>query len=78
MSDEDRAPFIGTIDDIRVYDYGLSAQEIAWLASDGIGTFSVQSIANLVNDEPLGDRAVNFRDFDKLADAWLEQKLWPE
>ncbi|MHC4705698.1 MAG: LamG-like jellyroll fold domain-containing protein [Planctomycetota bacterium] len=78
MSDDDRAPFRGTIDDVRIYDYGLSPEEIAWLATDGIGTFSVQSIANLVNDEPLGKRAVNLRDFDKLADAWLEQKLWPE
>jgi hypothetical protein len=78
MSDDDRAPFRGTIDDVRVYDYGLSAEEIGYLATDGIGTFSVQSIANLVNDEPLGNRAVNLRDFDKLADAWLEQKLWPE
>jgi hypothetical protein len=69
--------FIGIIDDVRVYDYSLSAQEVAYLASDGTGTVLLQSVANLVNDEPLGKRAVNFKDFDKLADSWLKEELFP-
>jgi hypothetical protein len=77
-SDANDRPFEGIIDDVRVYDYGLSEPEIGYLASGGTGIVTVQSVANLVNDEPLGERAVNFRDFDILADAWLEQKLWPE
>jgi hypothetical protein len=77
-ADDDTRPLIGTTDDVRVYDYGLSAEEIGYLASDGGGIFSVQSVANLVNDEPLGKRVVNFKDFDKLADGWLKEELWPE
>lgn len=71
-------PFKGIIDDVRVYNYGLSAAEVVYLATDGIGIFSVQSVANLYNDEDLGDRAVNLRDFAKLAGVWLEEELWPE
>jgi hypothetical protein len=77
-SDENDRKFKGTIDDVRIYDYGLSAEEVAYLATDGGGIFTVQSIANLINDEPLGERSINLRDFDKLAGAWLEQKLYPQ
>jgi hypothetical protein len=78
MSEDDRAPFKGTIDDVRVYNYGLSEEEIGYIAADGEKIFTVQSVANLYNDEDLGKRAVNFRDFAVLADGWLEKKLWPE
>ena len=75
-------PFKGIIDDVRVYNYGLSAAEVAYLATDGghngIGIFRMQSVANLYFGEPLGSGAVNLRDFAKLSDAWLEEKLWPE
>jgi len=78
MSDDDRAPFRGTIDDVRVYNYGLSEEEIGYIAADGEKVFTVQSVANVYNEEDLGKRAVNFRDFAVLADGWLEKKLWPE
>jgi hypothetical protein len=70
--------YTGLLDDFRIYDYALSDAEIGYLATSGTGIVAVQSVANLVNDEPLGKRAINLRDFDKLADAWLEQILWPE
>jgi hypothetical protein len=70
--------YTGLLDDFRIYDYALSEPEVGYLASSGTGIVAVQSVANLVNDEPLGNRVVNLRDFDTLADAWLEQKLWPE
>jgi hypothetical protein len=73
---EDR--FRGMMDDVRVYDTNLTAEEIGYLASDGTGIVAMESIANLVNPEPLGERAVNFRDFAVLADSWLQQELWPE
>jgi hypothetical protein len=73
----DRA-FIGMIDDVRVYDYALSLEEVRYIATDGTKVFSVQSIANLYNEEDPGERAVNFRDFAVIADSWLEKKLWPE
>jgi hypothetical protein len=46
-SDATNRPFRGTIDDVRVYNYGLSAAEVGYLASDGTGMVSVQSVANL-------------------------------
>lgn len=69
--------FIGTVDDVRVYNKGLSDAEIAYLATEGTGLFVMQSPANLYDKEELGDRAVNFRDYAVLAENWLEKKLWP-
>jgi len=77
-SDADNREFIGTIDDVRVYNYGLSEEEIGYIATDGTKIFSVQSVANLYNKEKLGERAVNLRDYAELAKSWLEKKLWPE
>jgi hypothetical protein len=74
----DSGEFRGMIDDVRVYDTNLTAAEIGYLASDGTGLVLVQSIANLVNPEAPGERAVNLRDFAALADSWLEQELWPQ
>jgi hypothetical protein len=70
--------YTGLLDDFRIYDYALSEPEIAYLATSGTGIVTVQSIANLYNEEDLGNRAVNFRDFAILANDWLVQKLWPE
>jgi len=77
-SDATDRSFIGTIDDVRVYNYALSEEEIRHIATDTTGIFSVQSIANLYNKEKLGERAVNLRDYAELAKSWLEKKLWPE
>jgi len=76
-SDDDENPFEGIIDEVRLYNRVLSAEEIAWLATDGTKIFSVQSVANLYNKEALGRRAVNLRDFAELAKDWLEKQLWP-
>jgi hypothetical protein len=76
-SDDDDRGFVGTIDDVRVYDYGLSAEEIAYITTDETGIFAVQSVANLHKDT-LGNDSVNLKDFAKLARTWLEVKLWPE
>ena len=75
----DRA-FIGKIDDVRVYDYALSAVEVAYVATapayDGYVELTAQS--NIYDEESAGDKVVNFRDLAKFMTAWLEQKLWPE
>jgi len=76
-SDAADKPFVGTIDDVRVYDYALSDTEIAYVATDGDGHLPLKSIANLSNTESPGSEAVNFRDFAVLGDAWLDEKLWP-
>jgi hypothetical protein len=70
-------PFKGIIDDVRVYDRGLTAAEIGYLASDGSGIVEEQSIANLIDDEAPGESVVNMRDFDVLADEWLKREFWP-
>ncbi|GAG53942.1 unnamed protein product, partial [marine sediment metagenome] len=73
-SDSDEKPFEGVIDDVRVYNYGLSPEEVAHIATDGEGVFAVQSVANIYNEEDPGDRAVNLRDFAVLANDWLVKK----
>ena len=69
-------PFKGLIDDVRVYDYALSAEDVRYLGTDGTGFLALQSIADLVK-EPLGQGAVNLRDFAILADSWLEEEMYP-
>jgi len=76
-SDDDDRAFEGTIDDVRVYNYALSLEEIRYIATDTTGIFSVQSIANVYNEEDLGKRAVNLRDFAELANDWLRKEYWP-
>jgi hypothetical protein len=76
--DQGGRPFEGIIDDVRVYNYGLSLEEVRYLATDGTGILTLQSVYNLYNLETLGDRAINFRDFAELAKKWLDIKLWPE
>jgi len=77
-SDAKNRPLKGTIDDVRVYNYALSAQEVAYLASDGTHLVLLKSVANLYNPEPKGERMVDFKDFAKISDTWLEEKLYPE
>jgi len=43
MSEDDRIPFEGTIDDVRVYNYALSAPEIAYIATDETADWVVVS-----------------------------------
>jgi|GEM_PF-2214072 len=76
-SDSDNRPFVGMIDDVRVYDYALSDDEVVYVATDGNGHLPLKSIANLSNTESPGSEAVNLRDFAVLGDAWLDEKLWP-
>ncbi|HUT28687.1 MAG TPA: LamG domain-containing protein, partial [Sedimentisphaerales bacterium] len=74
--DANDAPFEGAMDDVRVYDYGLSAAEVAWLATEGTGVSHMSSPVNLVSgDDP---EVINLRDFAKLMESWLDKKLWPE
>jgi hypothetical protein len=73
--------FIGRLDEVRIYNRALSAAEIAYLADltpgDGKLHISILSPAELYDSEPDGSKSVNFRDFAYLANAWLEEELWP-
>jgi hypothetical protein len=74
----DRA-FFGKVDDVRIYNYALTAEEIAYVASapthDGYMALDIPE--NIYDDEPAGQKAINLRDFAELMTAWLDQQLWP-
>ena len=57
-------PFNGDLDEIRIYDYALSAAEVFYLAEPAV---------DLNNDNK-----VDLDDFAILADAWLDELLWPQ
>jgi hypothetical protein len=73
--------FNGIIDDLRIYNKALSAGEIAYLAdetpADGKLYIAVPSVAELYSGEPEGSRKIDLKDYAELADAWLEEILWP-
>jgi hypothetical protein len=69
--------FEGTIDDVRVYDYGLSEAEVRWLATDGTGYAPLTTPINLYDKEKPGEQAINFKDFAMLLEDWMEEALWP-
>ena len=73
--DANDTPFEGTIDDVRVYDYALSQAEVAWLATEGTGEFFITTPANLYSGED--PEVINFKDFARLMDSWLDEQLWP-
>jgi MSHA biogenesis protein MshQ len=76
--DANNRVFEGRMDDVRIYDYALSDTEVAYVATNGSGYLPLDSIANLYDSEPLGQKAVNFKDYAVLMASWLEEKLWPE
>ena len=67
------ASYSGTIDDFRVYDYELSQEEIAYLATAGTGYYPLQQrTANIYEDE-----VIDFKDYAQMAEDWLKELLWP-
>ena len=61
--------FPGRVDEVRIYSRALSEAEIAWLAGK-TEPFSEPVDLNV-------DGTVDFKDFTVLADAWLDELLWP-
>jgi len=67
--DDNANYFPGRVDEVRIFNRVLSEAQIAWLA----GHTSPLSIpADLYQDD-----VIDFKDFAVLADAWLEEILWP-
>jgi hypothetical protein len=66
--------YAGALDDFRIYDYALSAAEVAHVATRGTGLLPQppDSSADLNTDG-----IVNFRDLAILATQWLQNNLWP-
>ncbi|MHC4498700.1 MAG: hypothetical protein ACYS9T_07620 [Planctomycetota bacterium] len=69
---------IGAVDEVRVYNCGLSHGEVAWLTTDGTGFTRLSSQANLYDLEVPGEKPVNFRDLALLiTEYWLDELMWP-
>ncbi len=64
----------GLIDDFQIYDYALTAAEVAYLASDGTGRLE-QATAPLADLD--GNGRVDLADYAILAMEWLDDQLWP-
>ena len=64
----------GALDDFRIYDYALSAAEVAHVATGGTGILPEPPNAPA---DLNSDGTVNFGDFALLATHWLETNLWP-
>jgi hypothetical protein len=73
------APLDGMIDDLRIYNYGLSRAEDAYLAADGAGSLHVPilSVADVYQGEAPGNQWINFKDYSLIASKYLEEILWP-
>ncbi len=63
----------GLIDDVQIYDYALSAAEIAYVATDGTGLFT----RPLAPADWNADEGIDLRDFAALAGEWLKDGIWP-
>ena len=84
----DRAPgnteglhdgFTGNMDNFMIFDYALSDAQAGYLGTQGSGIVPMPpgTRMNLSDDEPPGEKAINFKDYAVLADHWLEEQLWP-
>jgi hypothetical protein len=71
--------FDGMIDDVRIYNYGLSKEEVAYIATDGAGSLHLPILldADVYKGEAPGNQWINFKDYALIADKYLEEVLWP-
>ncbi|MHC4345458.1 MAG: LamG domain-containing protein, partial [Planctomycetota bacterium] len=74
--EHNKEAFKGTIDDVRIYDRGLSQAEVAWLATEGTGYVPLTSPYNIYSDHP-SQEVVNMKDFAELMYYWGDEQLWP-
>jgi hypothetical protein len=76
-SDANNRPLHATVDDARVYNRALTAAEVGWLATDGTGYVGLNSLLNVYDTEPAGEKVINIRDLGVMLNSWLEKKYWP-
>jgi hypothetical protein len=71
--------FNGRIDDVRIYNYGLSQAEVAYITSGGAGSLHlpIQSVADVYQGEAPGNQWINFNDYSLIASQYLDEMLWP-
>lgn len=69
--------YVGSVDDVQIYDYALSDTDILSVAGLTEMYFPLTTPANVSDDEPVNSKRINFKDFAIMADEWLQQLLWP-
>ena len=67
----------GRLDDFRIYDYALSQAEVVGVRNDGSKSCPFESPANIYDEEPPTEKAVNFKDYSLFAENWFEEQFWP-
>ncbi|MGB2809534.1 MAG: LamG domain-containing protein, partial [Sedimentisphaerales bacterium] len=69
----------GSVDDVRIYDYALSPEEVAYLGTNGAATLHIPipSPADVYKGEPEGSQWINLKDYSLIASQYLEEILWP-
>jgi hypothetical protein len=85
LEDTGSVPFVGDINDVRIYDFPLTHGNVLSLGGiDQPTYFPNTSPANLVLKDPPGGPfdpgnpdIVNFRDYGVMANNWLKEILWP-
>ena len=73
----------GRIDDVRIYNYALTPDQVATVMAGGTAPavplyHELTSPAELYDAEEPGFKKVNFKDLALLADEWQEKRFWPE
>jgi hypothetical protein len=69
---------IGSVDDVRIYDYALSQSEILDVMGQNELYFPLTSVANIFDEEPVNSKQVNEKDRAILDEEWLQELVWPE
>ena len=67
----------GLMDDFRVYDSALSAEEVLYLAVQGGTAASPMTQGLLTTTDATGNNKVDFYDFAVMAQYWLQDVVWP-
>ena len=65
------------MDDVRIYDTVLTAEEILSIAGIPEIYNELTSVANVYDKEPQNSKVVDFKDYALLADRWLDEGLFP-
>jgi hypothetical protein len=69
---------VGSVDDVRIYDYALSQAEILDVMGQNELYFPLTSPANIFDEEPVNSKQVNDKDRAILDEEWLQQLVWPD
>ncbi|MCK4291923.1 MAG: hypothetical protein KAY65_01900 [Planctomycetes bacterium] len=69
--------WFGSVDDVKIYNYALSEEEVVSAAGLPELYVPVTSPANISDLEPVNSKVVNFKDYGELIKGFLDVELWP-